>query len=323
MKIKEQFKLRKQGISLEFFPPKSAEGKESFMKVVKDLSAYDPLYVSVTYGAGGTTRDRTVNTLTWIKQETDLTVMSHLTCIGATRAAVNALLKEYRADGIDNILALRGDPPKNVPDFDPGRGEFKYARDLVEFVKKYDYFSVAVAVYPEGHGQSPSIEKDMEYTKQKIDAGADFGITQMFFDNQYYYEFMDRAAKSGITIPILPGIMQIIDCKKIVEFAGFCNATVPKEILDRMEPVMDMHEDMRKLGVEFAVRQCEDLMKHGVGYFHFYTMNRSDSVSEILNSLGIKSQGRQPAEAGPRPEKRGIPRRRYDRRFHRNGKISS
>ncbi len=286
MRISDKFKERKQGISLEFFPPKSAEGKDAFMKVVKDLSACDPLYVSMTYGAGGTTQDRTAKTLRWIRQETDLTVMSHLTCIGATRASMDALLKEYQAHGIDNILALRGDPPRNAPDFDPAQGEFKYARDLVEFIRKYDFFSIAVAVYPEGHGQSPSIEKDMEYTKQKIDAGADFGITQMFFDNRYYYEFMDRAAKLGITIPILPGIMPIVDCKKIVEFAGFCNTTVPKEILDRMEPVLDMPEEMRKLGVEFAVRQCEDLMKHGVDYFHFYTMNRSDSVSELLKALG-------------------------------------
>ncbi len=288
MKIIEQFKLRERGISLEFFPPKSAGEKEPFMKVVKDLSAYDPMYVSVTYGAGGTTRDRTANTLKWIRQETGLTVMSHLTCIGATRGAMDVLLRDYREHGIDNILALRGDPPKNAPDFDPGRGEFKYARDLVEFVNAYHNFSIAVAVYPEGHGQSPSIEKDMEFTAQKIAAGADFGITQMFFENRYYYEFMDRAAKFGITIPILPGIMPIIDCRRILEFAGFCNTTVPKEILDRMEPVMDMPEEMRKLGVEFAARQCEDLMKHGVRYFHFYTMNRSDSVSEILNLLGIK-----------------------------------
>ncbi len=286
MKISEAFKARKQGISFEFFPPKSAEGKEPFLKVVNDLAAFAPLYVSVTYGAGGTTQDRTMNTLKWIREETALTVMSHLTCIGATRTSMDALLKEYQRLGVDNVLALRGDPPKNVPDFDPARGEFKYARDLVDFVKTYDSFSIAVAVYPEGHGQSPSIAKDMEYTKQKIDAGADFGITQMFFDNRYYYEFMDRAAKLGITIPILPGIMPIIDCKKIVEFAGFCNTTVPKDILDRMEPVMDMPEEMRKLGVEFAVRQCEDLRRHGVKYFHFYTMNRSDSVSEILKALG-------------------------------------
>ena len=289
MKISEIFKKKKQGISFEFFPPKSPGGKDAFLKVAKDLSAYDPLYVSVTYGAGGTTQDRTINTLKWIKEETDLTVMSHLTCIGATRASLNSLLKEYEAHGIDNILALRGDPPKNVPDFDLEQGEFKYAKNLVDFVKKYDYFSIAVAVYPEGHLQSPSLEKDLEFTKQKIDAGADFAITQMFFDNRYFYEFMDRAAKQGITIPILPGIMPIIDCKKIVEFAGFCNTTVPQEVLDRMEPVMDVPEEMRKLGVEFAVKQCEDLMKHGVKYFHFYTMNRSDTVSEIVKALGKKA----------------------------------
>ena len=289
MKISEIFKKKKQGISFEFFPPKSPGGKDAFLKVAKDLSAYDPLYVSVTYGAGGTTQDRTINTLKWIKEETDLTVMSHLTCIGATRASLNSLLKEYEAHGIDNVLALRGDPPKNVPDFDLEQGEFKYAKNLVDFVKKYDYFSIAVAVYPEGHLQSPSLEKDLEFTKQKIDAGADFAITQMFFDNRYFYEFMDRAAKQGITIPILPGIMPIIDCKKIVEFAGFCNTTVPQEVLDRMEPVMDVPEEMRKLGVEFAVKQCEDLMKHGVKYFHFYTMNRSDTVSEIVKALGKKA----------------------------------
>ena len=287
MNIGHKLKERGHGISLEFFPPKSVEGKNDFMKVVHELKPFDPLYVSVTYGAGGTTRDRTFNTLKWIRAETDLTVMSHLTCIGATKTSMSGLLKEYQGCGIDNILALRGDPPLNLIDFDLTKGEFKFARSLVDFIKKYGYFSIAVAVYPEGHVQSSSIEKDMEYTKQKIDAGADFAITQMFFDNRYYYDFIDRAEKLGITIPILPGIMPIVDCKKIVEFAGFCNASVPKEILDRMEPVMDMPEEMRKLGVEYAVKQCEDLIKNGVGYLHFYTMNRSDSVSEILKALGM------------------------------------
>ncbi len=285
MKIREILKKRGKGISFEFFPPKSAEGKEGFMKVVNKLKQYDPLYVSVTYGAGGTTQDRTGNTLKWIKQETDLTVMSHLTCIGATKPAMDNLLDDYKANSIDNILALRGDPPKNVPDFDPAKGEFKYARELVEFVKKYNYFSIAVAVYPEGHQESPSIEKDMEYTKQKIDAGADFGITQMFFDNRYYYDFMDRAQKIGITIPILPGIMPITDCKKIMEFASFCNATVPGDIQKKMEPVLDKPDEMRKIGIEYAIRQCEDLLKNGVKYLHFYTMNKSETASEIIDAL--------------------------------------
>jgi methylenetetrahydrofolate reductase (NADPH) len=216
--------------------------------------------------------------------------MSHLTGIGATRESLGALLKQFRADGVDSILALRGDPPKNSPGFDPAAGDFKYARDLVTFIKETGAFSIAVAVYPEGHLESPGIEKDMEYTKQKIDAGADFAITQMFFDNGHYYRFLDRAAKLGITIPIVPGIMPIIDCKRIVAFAGVCNASIPQDILDRLEPVMDMPREMRKLGVEFAVRQVEDLMKHSVQYVHFYTMDRSDSVREIMSALGMGQQ---------------------------------
>ncbi len=285
MKIRDVLKQRKEGVSFEFFPPKSAEGKEGFMTVVRELAGYAPLYVSVTYGAGGSTRERTSTTLKWIRNETDLTVMSHLTCIGATREFMDGLLGDYMANGIDNVLALRGDPPRNRPDFDPAKGEFRFAGDLVEFVKTYGYFSVAVAVYPEGHFESPSLEKDMEYTKKKIDAGADFAITQMFFDNRYYYDFLDRAEKIGIRIPILPGIMPITDCRKIEEFANFCNATIPPEIKRRMAPFLDKPEDMRKLGIEYATGQCMDLRKNGVRYLHFYTMNRSDAVREIVGAL--------------------------------------
>ena len=285
MKVKEILEERKTGVSFEFFPPKSQEGKDGFMKVVNELKRYAPLYVSVTYGSGGSTRDRTNYTLKWIRQDTGLTVMSHLTCIGATRISIDSLLRDYMAHGIDNILAMRGDPPRDVPDFDLTKGEFRYARDLVEFVREYDSFSIAVAVYPEGHSESPSIAKDMEYTKQKIDAGADFGITQMFFDNRYYYDFMERAEKIGIMIPIFPGIMPITDCRKIEEFANFCSATIPKEIKDRMLPLRDKPHEMRKLGIELAMKQCEDLLENGVRYLHFYTMNRADTVSEILSAL--------------------------------------
>jgi methylenetetrahydrofolate reductase (NADPH) len=287
MKISNVLAERKKGVSFEFFPPKSPEGRDAFMKVVRELSVFDPLYVSVTFGAGGTTQERTVNALKWIREETDLTVMSHLTCIGATRESIDSLLRDYQAMDIDNILALRGDPPKNVPDFDPTKGEFKYAGDLVRFVKGYDYFSVAVAVYPEGHAESPDIALDMKYTKEKVDAGADFGITQMFFDNRYYFDFMDRADKAGIKVPILPGIMPVTDCRKIEEFADFCNATLPAGIRKRMEPYLDSPEDMRKIGVDIAIGQCEDLLKNGVRYLHFYTMNKSDSPREIISALGM------------------------------------
>jgi len=285
MKISEVIRRRDSGISFEFFPPKTPEGRGAFMKVIHELKRYDPLYVSVTYGAGGSTQDRTSNTLQWIQEETDLTVMSHLTCIGADKKSLDSLLADYKSRGIDNILALRGDPPKDKAEFDPTKGDFKYAKDLVEFVKGYNHFSVAVAVYPEGHFESPSIEKDMEYTKAKIDAGADFGITQMFFDNRYYYEFMDRAAKIGIGIPIFPGIMPVTDCRKIVEFANFCSATVPRAITDAMAPVLDVPAEMQKIGIEFAIKQCKDLREKGVRYLHFYTMNKSESVKAILDAL--------------------------------------
>jgi methylenetetrahydrofolate reductase (NADPH) len=285
MKISNVLKQREKGVSFEFFPPKSPEAKEGFMKVVRELCRYDPLYVSVTYGAGGSTQERTANTLKWIKQETELNVMAHLTCIGSTRGSLDRILNGYAAEGVDNILALRGDPPRNVPDFDPSKGEFRFARDLVKFVRSYGSFSVAVAVYPEGHFESPNIQRDMEYTKMKIDAGADFGITQMFFDNRYYYDFMDRAEKIGIDIPIFPGIMPVTDCRKIEEFANFCNATMPKEIRREMEPFFDQPEEMRKIGIEYAIRQCKDLLKNGVRYLHFYTMNRSDAASAIIDAL--------------------------------------
>ena len=292
MKLSDIFKNRSQGISFEVFPTKYAEGKADLLKVVKDISLFDPLYVSVSYGAGGTTRERTLMALEWLKEETTLSLMSHLTCVGATRESMDLLLQKLLKIGIENILALRGDPPKSMPNFDPGAGDFKYARDLVEFIGQYRRFSVAVAVYPEVHRDSANAEKDLEYTKQKIDAGADLAITQMFFDNRSFYAFRERAARSGITIPILPGIMPIIDCRKMVSFAGICNTTIPQDILDRMEPVLDMPEEMRKLGVEYAIRQCRDLITNGVRYIHFYSMNRSDSLQEILSAIALGGSSR-------------------------------
>ena len=285
MKIKDVLRDRDRGVSFEFFPPKTAEARPKFMKVVHDIEQFNPLYVSVTYGAGGSTRDRTGNTIDWIQEETALTVMSHLTCIGQKRSSIEEVLKDLASKGVDNILALRGDPPRDVPGFDASAGELKYAKDLVDLIAGRDNFSIAVAVYPEGHFESPSIEKDMEYTKGKIDAGADFAITQMFFDNRYFYEFMDRAQKVGIDIPVFPGIMPVTDCRKIMEFANFCSATVPKSVRDAMTPLLDKPAEMRKLGVELAIRQCRDLIDNGVRYLHFYSMNRSEEVTAIITAL--------------------------------------
>jgi len=286
MRIREILEQKNGGVSFEFFPPKTAGGKEVFMKIVHELRGHDPLFVSVTCSPGSTTHERTGNALSWIRQETGLSVMAHLTCIGATEASLDRVLRDYMRNGFDNILALRGDPPQDITDIDPSKGEFAYAKDLVAFAKKYNAFSLAVAVYPEGHQESPGLEKDIEYTRMKVDAGADFAIAQMFFDNRYFYDFMDRAQKAGITIPILPGIMPVTDCKKIEEFANFCNATIPDALRKKMYPVLDKPEDMRKIGIEHAVKQCEDLREKGVKYLHFYTMNKSGVVSEILKAIG-------------------------------------
>jgi methylenetetrahydrofolate reductase (NADPH) len=285
MNIGDILNEKQRGISFEFFPPKTAEGRNQLLLAVNKLRKYNPMYASVTYGAGGSTQERTLKTLFLLSEETDLTLMSHLTCIGATKDSLDHLLRKFMAHGIDNILALRGDPPEDVEDFDPTMGEFSYAKDLVDFVNTYNYFSIAVAVYPEVHQESPSPEADLEFTKMKIDAGADFGITQMFFDNSYFYSFMDKIQQKGITIPILPGIMPITDLNKVKKFASFCKATIPSAIEERMQPVLDSPEEMKKIGIEIAVRQCEDLLDSGVRYLHFYTMNNAEVVSAIMDAL--------------------------------------
>jgi methylenetetrahydrofolate reductase (NADPH) len=279
-------KKRTRGISFEVFPPKTDEGRNAIAQFVLDLSAFDPLFVSVSYGAGGSTREGTFKTLKLLIETTRLPLMSHFTGIGETRETMDRALRTLQATGIDNILALRGDRPKNLPGFDPTAGSFPHAADLVSFIREYGTFCIGVAVYPEGHRESRGIEKDMEYTKQKIDAGADFAITQMFFDNRYYYEFRERCAKHGITVPVLPGIMPILDCVKVKHFAGMCGSTIPQEVLDRLEPLQDLPEEMRKLGVEFAIQQSEDLIRNGVPYIHFYSMNRIDTMREILAAIG-------------------------------------
>ncbi len=287
MRISDALREREEGISFEFFPPKTPEGLQQLTSIARELESFSPIYASVTYGAGGSTQDRTKETLYKLKSETGFTLMSHLTCVGATRGAMDSLLKDYISHGIENILALRGDPPHDMYEFDRTAGDFSYAKDLVEFVVRYRCFSIGVAVYPEGHPESPSLDADMDYAREKIDAGADFAITQMFFDNSFFYRFMDRAQKARIEIPIIPGIMPITDFGKIKKFASFCKASIPPEIEKAMTPITDRPEKMYWLGIEMAVRQCTDLIENGVRYLHFYTLNQSAAVKDILGSLKI------------------------------------
>jgi methylenetetrahydrofolate reductase (NADPH) len=289
MKIGNAIKARGRSLSFEFFPPKDAAAEARLFQTITSLKGYQPTFVSVTYGAGGGTLRNTRKVVVRIKGETPLTPMPHLTCVEQSASALEKILLDYKRNGIENVLALRGDPPKGQDKFVAHPDGFCYAIDLVRLVVAVGGYSIGVAVYPEGHKEAPDLETDMYYTKQKINAGADFAITQMFFDNRFFYNFMERAEKTGINIPIIPGIMPITDIEMIKKFGKMTGATIPKSIVGPMEKATSREEAL-KLGVEFATKQCEDLRQNGVKYFHFYTMNQSRAVTEIVNNLGYTKQ---------------------------------
>ncbi|UCC94728.1 MAG: methylenetetrahydrofolate reductase [NAD(P)H] [Candidatus Omnitrophota bacterium] len=285
MKITTILKQRNRGVSFEFFPPKSEAGKKSLVTTVRSLKESNPLYISMTCGARGTTQERTKEAVYTLLQEKELEIMAHLTCIGARKSSIESILNEYKEKGIENIMALRGDVPQDVSDFDFSAQDFRYARDLVTFIKKYGHFCIGVAVYPEGHIEMSSLEEDLEYTKQKIDAGADFAVTQMFFDNSHYYALLDRMKKKGITIPVLPGILPLTDVAKVKQFASVCRTTIPQNIEEEMARFSGKPLEMEKMGIEFTIRQCQDLIKKGVEQIHFFTLNKSKTIKAILDAI--------------------------------------
>jgi methylenetetrahydrofolate reductase (NADPH) len=285
MKIGDVIKTRGSSLSFEFFPPKDAAAEARLFRTITNLKGYQPTFVSVTYGAGGGTLRNTRKVILRIKEETSLTPMPHLTCVEQSASALDRILLDYKWNGIENVLALRGDPPKGTKEFVPHPEGYCYAIDLVRLVVTVGGYSIGVAVYPEGHSEAPDLETDMYYTKQKINTGADFAITQMFFDNRFFYKFMERVERAGITIPIIPGIMPITDIEKIKRFSQMAGATLPKSTVGPMEKAASPEEAF-KMGIDFATKQCEDLSQNGVKYFHFYTLNQSQAVTEIVNNLG-------------------------------------
>ncbi|NPB07515.1 MAG: methylenetetrahydrofolate reductase [NAD(P)H] [Aquificae bacterium] len=274
-------------ISFEFFPPKDEKGERQLFETIRKLEKLNPTFVSVTYGAGGSTRDRTRRIVKRIHEETELTVMAHLTCIAHTKEELLDILRDYRNIGIENILALRGDVPRDRPDWRPPEGACRYAVELVELIRSSfgDYFSVGVAAYPEGHPESPNLEWEVKFFKRKVEAGADFAITQMFFVNEYYYRFVELCQKAGVEIPIIPGIMPITNFRQIKKFASLCGATIPSSLVEKMERVEDRPEEVKKIGIEFAIKQCLDLIEHGVPGLHFYTLNKSDATLRIYEAI--------------------------------------
>jgi methylenetetrahydrofolate reductase (NADPH) len=284
MKISEIIKTRGKSLSFEFFPPNTPIGEDRLMERINRLKAFSPSFVSVTQHAGNNTLERTKHTVGEIHRETGLTVMPHITCADPGKVELQSVLDYYRGLGIENTLALRGDPEEYGANVFDGQVHYCYAADLVKFIENYKTFCIGVGVYPEGHPQSANLGIDTAYTKNKIDRGADFGITQMFFENFYYYQMMDRFLQDGIQVPIIAGIMPITDFQKVEHFAELGGVELPVPLVARLED-MDDPEDVVKAGIDITTEQCEDLWENGVRCFHFYTLNRDEAVTKILDNL--------------------------------------
>ena len=276
----------KPSISFEFFPPKTDKGEANLWQCIQELTPLNPSFVSVTYGAGGTTQDRTLRIVERIKKETALEPMAHLTCVGSTQADLVALLNQYKTAGMNNILALRGDAPEGQDSFQAVQGGFSYATDLVRFVREQQGFSIAVATYPEGHPESKGgVADDLKYLKIKQDEGAIAAVTQYFFDNDAYYRFREKAEKLGVTIPIIPGVMPIANYEQIVRFSAMCGATIPDWLHAKMSLIKDDLDAMKQMGIEIATKQCQDLLGNDVSGVHIYAMNKAEASIAICKSL--------------------------------------
>ena len=285
MKIKDILQS-KRTISFEFFPPREAEGVPGVIDVIRRLRTFAPDFVSVTYGAGGGTRAVTEEITMTLRRDTDLEVMAHLTCVAQSRSEIHGVLERLDAAGIENVIALRGDRPQGIEDDAPS-GEFAHATELIEHIRAHFDFGIAGACYPEGHTESDSLDSDIAYARMKQDLGADFLITQLFYDNDYFYGFQERAAAAGITVPIIPGVLPILSTPQIRRFTSLCGATIPPELDAELQRFEDDSRAVREIGIEHATRQAEDLWANGVPGIHFYVLNRTYSVSHILRDLNL------------------------------------
>jgi len=277
-------------VSFEFFPPKTPKMEEVLWDSVHRLAPLRPRFVSVTYGADGSTRDRTHRIVSRIAAETALVASPHLTCVDAERAAVQEIARGYWNEGIRHIVALRGDPPQDAERYEPHPGGYPYALDLVEGLREVADFDISVAAYPEVHPEAPSAAFDLDYLKRKLDAGASRAITQFFFDTENFLRFRDRCVAHGISAPIVPGILPITRFKQMLNFAGRCGALVPDWLHQRFEGLDEDLETQRMLAAAIAIEQVETLRRHGIDEFHFYTLNRAELTYAICHALGVRPE---------------------------------
>lgn len=304
MKIRDLFRSQGQTFSFEFFPPKTAQEVDELFVRVQELKPFGPSFISVTYGAGGSTRRNTIDLVCRFQAELDIVAMAHLTCVGHSQAELREVLGELRDRGIENVMCLRGDPPRGQNSFVPAPDGFSHASELVALTRSAGDFCIGVAGYPEPHPECPDKQLDLEHLRAKVNCGADFITTQLFFDNRDYFDFWDRARKIGVTIRIIPGIMPITNYRQIVRFAKMCGASIPEALQKRLEPVADDPQATLEIGVDWAWRQCEELLAGGAPGIHFYTLNRSLATQRIFERLRKSSvAGLLPptARTDPRP----------------------
>ena len=277
-------------LSFEFFPPKTDKLEEQLWACIRRLEPLAPRFVSVTYGAGGTTQERTHTTVSRLVTETSLTPAAHLTCVGATRDEVDAVARRYWEAGVRHIVALRGDPPAGASEYTPHPGGYAQAEDLVRGLRRIGEFDISVGAYPEGHPAAVSAEADLDFLKRKIDAGANRAITQYFFDSDVYLRFLDRCLAAGITVPIVPGILPVSNFGQVVKFSAMCGASVPAWMGKLFEGLEEDAETRRMVAAVVAAEQVRLLQANGVDEFHFYTLNRPDLTYAIAHILGARAK---------------------------------
>ena len=285
MRIEDILGEQRPVFSFEFFPPKTDEGQAVLESALSDLKEDAPEYVSVTYGAGGTTRNRTLEITKWLKRDLGIEAMAHLSCVGESKERVAEILGELADAGIENVLALRGDPPRGETEWKPHPEGLHYSVELIELIRERFDLCVGAACFPEVHPEAPDLDTDLHYARRKVDAGAAFLITQLFFDNELYFEFVDAARSAGIGVPIIPGIMPITNFNQIKTITGMCGATIPSELERELEGRAGDPEAVAELGVAYATLQCSDLLARGAPGIHFYTLNRSPATRAILAAL--------------------------------------
>jgi methylenetetrahydrofolate reductase (NADPH) len=286
MKIRDLYERPDPVFSIEFFPPKTEKGDAVLFKEIAVLKDFGPAFCSVTYGAGGSTRHRTVDLVDQVRQEFGLEVMCHLTLIGQSKDEVRAVLAELKRRGIENIIALGGDPPRDAPDWKPHPDGFRHSIELVREAAAHQWFSIAVAGFPEVHPKAESREADLRYLKEKVDAGADVIITQLFFDNGDFYRYAEDVGRLGVKAPVVPGILPILSVPQVRRFTELCGSKIPRRLERMMGLVENDDEGAVKMGIDYATEQCEGLLRFGVRGIHFYSLNKSRSVMEIARNLG-------------------------------------